>query len=188
MEGSHGGAPAHLALRSSLRLVTRVNALRFCLSRLGPPPRAVVSGASHGHRGPGCVWSGFDHMLCTGGGASPVLMLIPRPSFSRSLPPSFSSAGQRSVLLPILTWRTVPRRRCRGGELTVSFGGCRWGESGFFVSVTGAQSEVLVVLSSLVHRWSTQPEKRSTRAASTSFVVWCPGGESNPYALTDSAF
>ena len=156
-------------------------------------------GVSHGHRGPGCVWSGFDHMLCTGGGASPVLLLIPRPSFSRLLPPSFSSAGQRSVLLPILTWRTVPRRRCRGGELTVSFGGCRWGESGFFVSVTGAQSEVLVVLSSLVHRWSTQPEKRSTRAASTSFVVWCPGGstsfvvwcpggESNPYALTDSAF
>lgn len=56
-------------------------------------------------------------------------VLLPFPRLLPSL--SHSNAGQRSVLLPILTWRTVPRRRCRGGELTVSFGGCRWGESGF---------------------------------------------------------
>ena len=56
VEGSHGGAPAHLALRSSLRLVPRVKALRFCRSRLGPPPRAVVSGASPCPQGIGRVW------------------------------------------------------------------------------------------------------------------------------------
>lgn len=87
-------------------------------------------------------------------------VLLPFPRLLPSL--SHSNAGQRSVLLPILTWRTVPRRRCRGGELTVSFGGCRWGESGFFVNVTGTQSEVLMVLSSLVHRWPTQPAKDGT--------------------------
>ena len=66
VEGGHGGAPAHLALRSSLRLVTRVNALRFCLSRLGPPPRVVVSGASMppGYRP--CVGSGFAAQVLGG--------------------------------------------------------------------------------------------------------------------------
>ena len=114
VEGSHGGAPAHLALRSSLRLVTRVNALRFCLSRLGPPPRAVVSGASHAPR----VSAVCGIRICSSGtrwmGALPALRLIspcrpfPRSatgpascvpahpallSFPRLLPPSFSNAG-----------------------------------------------------------------------------------------------
>ena len=124
VEGSHGGAPAHLALRSSLRLVTRVNALRFCLSRLGPPPRVVVSGASMppGYRP--CVGSGFAAQVLGGwepylrSGSflpaarflvqrrdqRPVFLLIPPCCRSRVCcrHPS-SNAGQRSVLLPILT-------------------------------------------------------------------------------------
>lgn len=141
VEGSHGGAPAHLALRSSLRLVTRVNALRFCLSRLGPPPRAVVSGASHAPR----VSAVCGIRICSSGtrwmGALPALRLIspcrpfPRSatgpascvpahpallSFPRLLPPSFSNAGQRSVLLPILTGVLSRVAVVGEGEFTVS--------------------------------------------------------------------
>lgn len=152
VEGSHGGAPAHLALRSSLRLVTRVNALRFCLSRLGPPPRVVVSGASMppGYRP--CVGSGFAAQVLGGwepylrSGSflpaarflvqrrdqRPVFLLIPPCCRSRVCcrHPS-SNAGQRSVLLPILTG--VLSRVAVVGEENSPFrsGGCRWGESGF---------------------------------------------------------
>lgn len=138
MEGGHGGASAHLALLSSLRLVTRVNALRFCLSRLGPPPRVVVSGASHAPR----VSAVCGIRICSSGtrwmGALPALRLIspcrPFSSFSDgtsvlcscssrpAVVPAFAAAilqQRRSTFCAPahLDWRTVPRGRCRRGVI-----------------------------------------------------------------------
>lgn len=68
-------------------------------------------GASHGHRGPGRVGSGFvGHWFCAGGGKPWRGSCSSRPA----VVPSFSNAGQCPALLPISPWPTAPRG-CIGG-------------------------------------------------------------------------